>query len=815
MTVKKAKADEKTEEKIDEKANEKTYKKAEGKTDMKVGGKADGKANVKKEGKTDRKAEGKAEGKKSRKDSNKSQKSQDEKIELIICEKPKSAQKIALALGNPKKESIGKVSYYTLHRNGKEIIVASTVGHIFGLAETEKSRWTYPVFNVSWKPLHEVSKGSEFTKKYLEVLKKLAKNAQSFVIGTDYDVEGSVIGYNIVRFVCNREDAKRMKFSTLTKKELEYAYENASQHLDFAQAIAGETRHYLDYFYGINLSRALTSAVKTSGLWHVLSSGRVQGPALKIIVDREVDIRAFIPKAYWEIAAEVKHQNAGHKTETGENSSFTAMHENGKFFEKAEAEAVFAKVEGQKKGIVAKSEAKQFLQSPPSAFDLTTLQTEAYRAFRVNPKDTLAIAQELYTSGYISYPRTSSEKLPKSIGYEEIIDALSNQAEYAELCKRLLKSKEIRELKPVEGEGNDPAHPAIFPTGDIPKKLNEREEKIYDLIIRRFLSAFSEPAKRETVSIKIDINNEIFEASGTRTVEKGWHDFYGPYVSLKEVELPHLKLDEEVEIEKTSMDEKQTEPPKRYTPASIIRELEKRELGTKATRAQIVDTLYQRRYVVNESLQATELGIATVQALQKYCPEILDEELTRHFEKEMDLVRESKKTKDEVVNEAKEVLTKILADFKKKEKSIGEALGGATKETREEMNIVGVCPKCGKGKLRIIYMRGRGTKFVGCNAYPACKTTFSLPRDGLVKPTKNLCKRCNYPIVTVIRKARRPWQLCLNPECPEKAEWASRKESSSKEIKDGHDSQNNQNNSVDNSNNNNEQNNNDNNTPQE
>ena len=194
-------------------------------------------------------------------------------VELIICEKPNAALKVAEALADkvPKKKKINKVPYYELTHNGKKILVGCAVGHLFTLEQKAKKGWTYPVFDVEWKPIYK-SKRHEFAKDYFETLAELAKEADEFTVATDYDEEGSVIGFNIIRYICNKKDGKRMKFSTLTKKELIESYENASKHLDFPQIEAGETRHKLDWLYGINLSRALTLAVKSTGKFKILSS---------------------------------------------------------------------------------------------------------------------------------------------------------------------------------------------------------------------------------------------------------------------------------------------------------------------------------------------------------------------------------------------------------------------------------------------------------------------------------------------------------------------------------------------------------------
>ncbi|MBU0461050.1 MAG: DNA topoisomerase I, partial [Nanoarchaeota archaeon] len=651
----------------------------------------------------------------------------------------------------PVKESYQGVPYYRVTHGNKDILVGCAVGHLYGVAEKDKGKWIYPVFDIEWQPSGESRKEAAYSKKYLAALKKLAKDAKEFTVATDYDIEGEVIGWNIIRFACKQKDANRMKFSTLTKPDLVKAYETKSKHLDWGQAYAGETRHFLDWIYGINLSRALSLSIKSAVKRHqILSVGRVQGPTLKIIVSREKDIIAFKPEPFWQIELDGKIK-AG---------DLIAWHEEDKFWDKSKAEEIVKKVKG-KDGKIADTEKTEFRQMPPNPFDLTSLQTEAYRTLNIQPKITLSMAQNLYTEGYISYPRTSSQKLPKEIGYKKIIETLAKQDRFKDECGFLLKKSN---LSPNEGKKTDPAHPAIYPTGIFPK-LSGKEADLYELIVRRFLATFGDPAVRETMKIIIDVNNEKFIAKGTRTKEQGWHTLYGRFTMMKEEELPNAVKNEPVSVKKIKLHDKETQPPKRYTPASIIKELEKHGLGTKSTRAQIVDNLFQRGYLTGQTIEATQLGIKTVETLEKYCPEILDEELTRNFEIEMEQIREKTKKEEEVLEGAKAVLTKILTQFKKHEKSIGTELAEATRETEKELSTVGKCPKCKEGTLMI--KRGKFGQFIACDKYPECTATFSLPSGAKVKVTDKVCEHCGLPTVGIIRR-RGMFNVCINPDCPSK-----------------------------------------------
>ncbi len=675
--------------------------------------------------------------------------------ELIITEKPKTAARIAEALADDKpiKKLNKKIPYYQLKHKGREIVVACAVGHVYSLDEKKKKGYSYPVFEIIWKPAYLVSKDSKHTKPYIDTIKLLSKGAETVTIATDYDIEGEVIGLNCVRYACERGDAHRMKFSTLTAPDLVEAFDNASDHLDWGQAKAGDTRHRLDWFYGINLSRALMQSYKSRGGFKVLSSGRVQGPALRILVEREREIMAFKPVPYWvvRLAGLLK------------GSELEATHEEGDIFDKSRAEEIKTKVEGNN-GSISSIKATQSNKSPPFPFDLTTLQVEAHKVFGISPKDALSTAQSLYTEGLISYPRTSSQQLPEKLGYRKLIEALKSQETYREHAGKLLTSAE---LKPNNGKKTDPAHPAIYPTGLVPKHLNPYEHKIYDLIVRRFLSTFGTPAVRETVQLLIGVNGENFIAKGTRTIEEGWFEYYKPYVKLEEVELPSAAEGDPYDVKDVQVIDKETQPPKRFTEASLIRELEKRNLGTKATRAAIIEALYQRGYVSGSSIQVNQFGLKIFDTLQQFSPEIVDEELTQHFEDQMAAIEQSKATPEEILTEATETLNKILKKFKEQEKQIGERLKEADQAAREEASRIGPCPVCKQGTLRVKSSRKVKSRFVACDRYPDCKAIYNVPNTGTLKASKKECKHCGFPTV-LISRGRRTQEVCINPDCPGK-----------------------------------------------
>ncbi|MCD6476756.1 MAG: DNA topoisomerase I [Candidatus Aenigmarchaeota archaeon] len=490
---------------------------------------------------------------------------------IIIAEKPDAAKHIANALADKKPEKLQSehgVDYYSFTRNNKRYFVVAAVGHLFGLKQVGKG-WDYPNFNLEWLPAFKIRATSAFSKKYYDTLMELKKKGNKYIIACDYDNEGSLIGYNILRFIFGTEKAGRMKFSTLAKPDLIKSFETMDKKIDMQNVEAGLARHYLDYYYGVNVTRALTLAIKKyAKRFSMLSAGRVQGPTLVLLAKKEKEIQKFKPKPYWQIELKV---NIG-------KNIITALYEKEKIFDKKKADNVYKQSKTKKEAIVEKITKKTYEQKPPVPFNITTLQTEAYKLFGYSPRQTLNIAQDLYTKAYISYPRTSSEKLPASINNRAILEALSRTKKYEKICKKILAGT----CKPNEGKRTDPAHEAIHPTVQPPKRpLSGPRQKIYDLICRRYMAVFGSNAKRESMKIELKVGKHKFFTTGRRTVEKGWMEYYGPYAKHDESVFPDLKKGDKLKIKKLDLLTKQTSPPPRYSQASIIREMEKKSLGTR------------------------------------------------------------------------------------------------------------------------------------------------------------------------------------------------------------------------------------------
>ena len=686
------------------------------------------------------------------------------KYTLIITEKPDAANRIADALdedGHAKKMFDSGVPYFQAFRNG-EIVVVPALGHLYTVASKDKTKRDYPVFEYQWVPRYLAERGTSKIRIWLKVITKLATDAEKFVDACDFDIEGSIIGYSILKYACggNEENAKRMKYSTLTKEELQESYANLLPHLDFALIEAGLTRHEVDWLYGINLSRALTTAVKnSSGKYVTLSTGRVQGPTLKFLEDREKTIKCFVPTPYWTLTAKIRIGD----------TSFEAQYERILENKKQATELVTACKT--KEGLIETVTAEQFDQNPPVPFDLGTLQSEAYRIFHYTPMRTSNIAQHLYLKALISYPRTSSQKLPPTIGYKTIIRKLSKMAMYSQLATKLLSEPT---LKPHEGQKVDSAHPAIYPTGNQPEKpLGIPEKNIFDLIIHRFLAVFGEPSIRQNVKAIISLNGIRFQLSGTQTLFDGWFQFYQPYIQLHDATLPSLIEGQKIDVKKVLLKENFSKPPSRYNPRSLLLRMEKEEIGTKATRAATIQTLCDRKYLQGEdSLVVSDLGFEVIEILAKYCPNVVSPQLTQKLEAKMNEIQIGKETKQAVLQDTIEILNPVITALKEKESAIGRQLDQALKQAMQEERVVGACPKCIDGKLVILRSKKTGKRFVGCTNYfqLKCNVTYPLPQIGSIKPLSKPCKICGCPTLYVLTRGKKPWKLCLDPKCPSKGD---------------------------------------------
>jgi len=599
---------------------------------------------------------------------------------LVITEKPSSARRIAQALdeeGRPASLREGSVQYHVARREGDELLVVSALGHLYALTQVGRG-WTYPVYEMKWVPANQVNRTNPRIKAHIKTISTLSRGVDRFVSACDYDQEGSLIGYNALRYAVGERSltrSRRMLYSTLTNTDLVKAWETMKPTLDYHDIAAGKTRHEADWLFGINLSRALTLAVReASGAKMTLSIGRVQGPTLSFVKERETGIRGFVPIPYWKVYAETVISSEAYPLE----------YEKKRLEREVNARELASECRG-RDGNVIEVERRSERLLPPPPFNLGDLQREAYRVFKLSPKTTLRAAEKLYLGTYISYPRTNSQRLPPTLDLRGILRNLSKHPAYAKYAEELMSRSR---LKPRQGSKDDPAHPAIHPTGAKPRRLQENEAKTYDLIVKRFLSCLGEPAIRDKIEAEVDINGHSFYLRGSKTTIKGWLDIYAPYVEDKETALPELEVGMVIPVAKLSTRRSYTKPPQRFNPSSLLRHMENHEIGTKATRTNIIDTLYRRGYIAGRRINMTDLGLCIVETLEEYCPRILSVEMTRELEESLKEIQVSNKNPEAVIEDVKEALKPILAQFKDKEGEIGAAIAEAVTGVHAEEGAV-------------------------------------------------------------------------------------------------------------------------------
>jgi len=674
---------------------------------------------------------------------------------LVVCEKPDAARRVAQALGSAAETRPGGISVFDVTSDGRHYKVCTALGHLYGLSDATKNRSVYPVLDLEWAPVTENPRAA----RAIKVISDLAKNASGFVHACDYDQEGEVIGHSILQYACDNKygQAMRAKFSTLTDDEIRESFANLAKP-NSGLAEAGRSRHLLDFIYGVNLSRALAKSFKTTNRYRNLSIGRVQGPTLAFAVDRELEIKMHVPDPYWTISGRFAKNN----------QAFDARYEKPKVETLAEARSIVSACTD-KDGTVNSVSSKKVVLRPPTPFNIGDLQREAYRLFKVSPGYTLSIAEKLYLQALISYPRTSSQKLPQSIGYSKIISGLSKIGSYGSLTSMLLSRNR---LVPNEGRMTDPAHPAIYPTGVAPRqKLGGLEFKVYDLIVKRFLAAFGNPATSQHTEVSVDVQGHTLKTEGRVPLYEGWMVFYKPYVRLEHNELPALQQGDHLNNLGIEMEEKFTQPPFRYNQASLLAKMEQEQIGTKATRADIIATLFKRNYIAAQrgGIEATDLGFAVIDSMRAFVPAIVSTDLTRSMEEQLERVEQGSADGALVIGQAVDMLVESLSEFMEKEADIGARIGDAAKADAVQAAILGQCPVCKKGQLRMIRSRTSKKRFVGCSNYAAggCRASAPLPQKGAIRISGKACPECGWPVVGVMfaRRAKQ-WKICINMQCP-------------------------------------------------
>ncbi|GFP39714.1 MAG: DNA topoisomerase 1 [Actinobacteria bacterium] len=671
-------------------------------------------------------------------------------MKLIVCEKDLAARRIAdiLSGGTNWEEKSHTIPIYKFSQSGEEFRILGLKGHILQVDYPEEYNnwWKVEPRELIFKQLVKVP----INKNVINALKKAARDAHSAIIATDFDREGELIGMDavgVIREVNPGLEIKRARYSAITRSEIQQTFQNLEEPYEHL-AEAGRARQEIDLIWGAVLTRFIS--LTSTRLWdNFLSVGRVQSPTLVLLVQRELEIRDFKPTPYWQIKVRLK--------DGGEE--FEAFHKTRRFLRKEEAEEVFARLG--EEGLVTSIREVERKKAPPAPMNTTVLLSSAAK-LGLSPASAMNIAEGLYMRGLISYPRVDNTVFPASIDIRGVLLTLKASPQFRKMAEELIASKRF---VPTRGKKQSTDHPPIYPTdGASKEKLSPQEWKVYDLVTRHFLATLAEEALQMTMQVDIDISGEPFYISGSRIVREGWLR-YLPYFKSADVILPQLKEGEKVQVLNKEILAKETQPPPRYTQGRLVEKMEELGLGTKSTRHSIIKSLYDRGYVVGNPLVPRETGIAVASTLIKHAQKISSPEMTAELEQDMDRIVEGLHQKDQVVGRSREMLDEIMEVMEKEREEIAADIRNGVREDE----VVGKCRTCGKD-LRIKRARKSRKRFVGCSGYPQCTEAYPLPQKGKIRSTDEVCPDCGTLRITVINKGRRPWKLCLDPECPTKKE---------------------------------------------
>ncbi|HUU74661.1 MAG TPA: DNA topoisomerase I [Methanoregulaceae archaeon] len=659
-------------------------------------------------------------------------------MHLIVAEKNISAQRIAGILAGKEKVRVardGGISSY--HFDEKAVV--GLRGHVVEVDFVKG----YSNWRSEERPPRSLIDADMVKipteRKIVNLIQKLAKKSDRVTIATDFDAEGELIAkeaYELIHAVNRKVNIDRARFSAITPEEITNAFARPTG-IDFDLAAAGETRQVIDLMWGASLTRFISLAARRGG-GNILSVGRVQSPTLAMIVDREKDIEAFVPEKYWQLSLETEK----------DTEIIEARHTTSRFT--SQKEALTARDNTKEPLVVTEVKEGSKVDRAPTPFD-TTAFIVAVARLGFPAARAMRLAEDLYMNGYISYPRTDNTVYPPSLNLSGLLQSLK-KSEFREDVEWVMAN---RRKVPTRGKKSSTDHPPIHPASAASRQeLGEERWKIYELVVRRFLATLSPDARWLTMKVNFDAGGEPYTATGGRLTEPGWRRVY-PYSKVTEYMLPGMKAGERLPLNDVTLEEKETQPPPRYSQSKLIQKMEELGLGTKSTRHEVIQKLISRKYVEGTPLRPTLVGRSVIDSLENHADTITRPIMTQTLESHMQQIREKERGSDDVVTESREMLHTIFDQLEQHEQEIGAEI---MEQTAEELTL-GPCPVCGHD-LRIRHMRGQ-TQFIGCTSYPDCGFNISLPMTawGFAVRVGNVCEIHNLHHVRLVKKGARPWDL--------------------------------------------------------
>ena len=646
---------------------------------------------------------------------------------------------------------------------GPDFDVEASMGHVRDLP----SKGLNIDIKNNFEPTYEITPGK---RKVVSTLRAKAQKCQKFYLATDMDREGEAIAWHLKEVLnLNDENTYRVVFNAITKKDIERAFANPGK-IDMDRVMAQQARRVLDRIVGYQISPLLWKKVARG-----LSAGRVQSVAVRLVVERERQIRAFVPQEYWLIPAVFAPDSASVSPESwkafldsakdpekgrtlAEQDQWLAKHSafraelttvNGQKFEAANQEQAQAVYNALKNArfVVRSIQTKRIQSRPGAPFITSTLQQAAANRLGFPAQRTMAIAQQLYEGidlgsmgalGLITYMRTDSTHLSQE-AVEEVRHYIRSQLgpEYLPESPNIFAARKEAQQ----------AHEAIRPTDpdltpdELAPFLTDEQYKLYDLIWRRFVACQMSQAQWDTTRIEIEAQTPagpcIYTASGRVLVFDGFTRIWS--TGVEEPALPALQEGQSLQVVDLKPVQHFTKPPARYTEASLIKTLEKEGIGRPSTYAAIISTIQERKYVekINKAFYATHVGEIVTDKLLEYFPQIMDIAFTRHMEEQLDKIEEQHLDWIQVLQEFYEPFKKSLEEAVQKMKH-------AKAETQPSEYT---CPEC---KAPLEYRFGKNGRFLSCSRYPDCKFGCPCDKDGQMiqdEPTDYKCPVCGKPLV--------------------------------------------------------------------
>lgn len=595
---------------------------------------------------------------------------------LVLAEKPSVAREIARVLGcrEIKKNYI----------EGKNYVVTWALGHLVELKMPEHYDQKYKTWRMEDLPI--IPKKMETmvirkTSHQFKAIEQLSrrKDVKEIIIATDAGREGELVARWILEKIRWRKPLKRLWISSITDKAIREGFRRLRPGKEFENLYySAICRAEADWLIGLNVSRALTTKYQDP-----LSAGRVQTPTLALVIEREKQIQKFVPKQYWIVTIDL--------------GTFTAQWGNNgenRMFQKEKATSLIEQIKN-KKAIIREIVRKEKAEQQPLPYDLNELQRDANKRFGFSAKKTLNILQKLYEEHkLVTYPRTDSRYLTTDMA-QTMTERLEGIASTYKDEVRPLLAKNAKVLaKRVFNNQKVSDHHAIIPTEEKAhlSDLDQDERKIYDLIVRRFLTMFYPPYRYETIHLILDCGGETFTARETLVKDLGFKSVSGPVEEIKDASLTHLTKGRTLPVRSVQLEEKWTEPPSRYTEADLLGQMEKYGLGTPATRAEIIEKIIDSEAVerVNGRFHSTAKGRQLIELVND---ELKSPELTARWERKLELIAKGKADPEEFLKNIRKQTRALVKEIKTSDK------------TYKVPNLTGSkCPECGS------FLKERKTK---------------------------------------------------------------------------------------------------------